>query len=182
MIATLQRFKESDTKELQVINAAIAPIDEIGYDLDDFFDGAFKSFGLGEVLYDLDRDPMSGVITRDTFRKSYWAIHNLFTKPGTFEYYLEVFRSIWGDSVEIEFEVPSPGILNINASVLDVEEFVLIAREIEDNAYVYSPIIEYGGDRLTVRDKTGIKSQSEIDALMNEITPNGIFVTTTLVL
>lgn len=182
MKAALQRFKIGDETEEKVIQAAIGALDDIGVSLDQFFEQAFKSYGLGAALYDLGRDPMVGVVTRETFLKSYWAIHNLFTAPGTFEYYLEVFRAIWGDSVQIEFEVPEGGHLIINAEVLDLEEFNLVARRVENDLYVYHRLIDRGGDYLMARDTTGIKTQSEIDALMNEITPNGVFVETTLTL
>ncbi len=180
MKAALQRFKVGDETEEKVIEAAMGVFEEIGSSLDDFFDGAFKSQGLGGALYNLGRDPMVGVVTRDTYLKSYWAIHNLFTAPGTFEYYLEVFRAIWGDAVEIEFEVPEGGHLLINANVLDLEAFNLVARRVESDLYVYHRLVDRGGDYIMARDTSGIKTQSEIDALMNEITPNGVFVETTL--
>lgn len=175
-----QRFKEHDETEAKVIAVATPLLDELSGYRDDFFDEAHISYALGGVLYDLDRDPMSGVIPRDVFTRSYPAIHQLFTRPGTFEFYLAVFRSIWGDTVEIEFDVPQPGVLTINATVLDLERFQLVAREIFDNAYVLNPIIDHDGDNLDVRDTSGLKSESEIGALMNELAPEGIIVYTTL--
>lgn len=179
MIA-LQRFKENDETESKVIAVAMPTLNALGGERDDFFNGATTAFGLGEVLYDLDRDPMSGVISRDVFVKSFPAIHQLFTRPGTFEFYLEVFRSIWGNSVEIEFDVPSPGVLTINAVVLELDQFNLAAREIFNDLYEFNEIIDHENDNIVIRDTIGIKTASEIDALMNELAPEGIFVVTTL--
>lgn len=180
MRADLQRFKPNDQTELDVIEAGMPILDILGGDRDTFFASAYSAFPLGDVLYDLDRDPLSGVITRDVYRQSFPAIHNLFTRPGTFEFYLEVFRSIWGENVEIEFEVPSPGVLNINVDALGSALFDLIAREIVDNQYVFNEIVDQEGDNIAAQDTTGIKTQSEIDALMEELSPEGIFVQTTL--
>lgn len=179
---SLQRFKENDETEAKVIATAMPVLDALGVHHDEFFIGADTSHGLGAVLYDLDRDPMSGVITRDVYVKSFPAIHQLFTRPGTFEFYLAVFRSIWGDTVTITFDVPAPGVLTINAVVLDLDDFVLAAREIFNNLYEFNEIIDQEGDNIEVRDTIGIKTESEIDALMNELAPEGIFVVTTLTL
>lgn len=180
MKANLQVFKYNDPIEPLVVEAAIAPFDDIGNDLDLFFDGAFKTQGLGAVLYDLGRDPLSGILSREVFIKSYWAIHDLFTRPGTFEYYLDVFRSIWGEDVDVVFEVPSPGVLYIDIDVLNVDVFRLIAREIEGGAYSYNPLMDREGNNLVVRSAAGTRSQSEINALMFEIVPAGIYAVTTL--
>lgn len=180
MKAELQRFKENDDTERRVILVAMPILDSVGTDLDLFWDGAYSAYPLGDVLYDLGRDPMSGVITKDIYRKSYPAIHNLFTRPGTFEFYLEVFRAIWGPGVQVIFDIPSPGVLLIKIVALNLEEFNLVARRIEGDVYVYDEVITEEAENIIVRTTTGIKDESEIDALMNELSPEGIFVETTL--
>ena len=77
----LERFKDNDETEAKVIAVAMPTLNTLGADRDAFFQGAFSAYGLGEVLYDLDRDPMSGVITREVFVKSFPAIHQLFGGP-----------------------------------------------------------------------------------------------------
>lgn len=177
---TPQRFKDNDVTEAKIISVFDAPLNDIDLSLNDFANGAYTSYGLGAVLYDTKRDPMSGVISRDIFIKSFPSIHKLFTRPGTFEFYLEVFRSIWGNSVSITFDIPSPGVLTINAVVLEFEEFNLAAREIVSNIYEFNDIIDHDADNIAVRDTVGLKTVSEIDALMNELAPDGIFVVTNL--
>jgi len=175
-----QRFKDNDEIEAQVIATVMPILDVIGVDLDSFFNQAFMTEGLGEVIYDLKADPISSVIDLLVYRKSFPAIHTLFTRPGTFEYYLDLFRAIWGQDVEITFEIPAPGILEINAVVLNLETFTLVARQIEDNQYVYNNLTDRDGNRIAVRDLEGTKSQDQIDKLAIEISPNGIYVTITL--
>jgi len=176
----LQRFKENDEIETKMIAVAMPTLEGLGADRDDFFAGAFSCFLLGDVLYDLDRDPMSGVITREVYRSSFPAIHQLFIRPGTFEFYLTVFRSIWGEDVDVTFTIPSPGVLEINVESIGIDLFEFAAREIVDNEYVFSPIVDEEGDSIMFQDTVGIKTESEIDALMEEISPEGIFTTTTL--
>lgn len=181
MSPDLQRFKDHDPNELKVINSGMPVLDQLGSDRDAFYEAAFTTEGLGEVLYDLKADAISSVIDLDVYRKSYPAIHNLFTRPGTFEYYLDLFRAIWGEDVEITFTVPAGGVLQINAKVLNVATFNLIARQIQSNQYQYNHLVDRSGNRLSVRDLEGTKSQDQIDKLAIEISPNGIYVTITLV-
>lgn len=179
-MTALQRFKENDLTEKKYIDAMMPALTGIGASLDEFWEDAYECYLLGDVLYELGRDPMSGVITQDIYRQSFPAIHQLFTRPGTFEFYLTVFRSIWGDAVDVTFAIPSPGVLTINAEVLDIGTFDFVAREIVDNAYQYNPVVDEASDFIQFRDTVGIKNQSEIDALMNELSPEGVIVITTL--
>lgn len=176
----MQRFKENDATELKVINTTLPILDVLSTDLNNFYTGAWTCFKLGEVLYDLNRDPMVGVITRDTYRTSFFAIHQLFTKPGTFEFYLEVFRAIWGSDVVVEFVVPDPGKLQINVQALDISLQDFLARKIVSGAYVFEEVVDHDGDNIAFQETQGIKNQTEMDALINEISPDGIFVTITL--
>lgn len=172
----MKPFKETDTLEAAVSNTIVPTIDQLETDLDLFFDGAFECFLLGDVLYDLSRDPMAGVITRGIFRTSFFAIHELFTAPGTFEFYLTVFRAIFGDSVDVEFVIPGPGQLEINIDSLETGTFNLLAREIVGGVYEYSQLItSEDGDLIMGQGTQGIKTQYEMDSLINEISMDGIF-------
>ena len=175
-----QRFRVNDEVEGQVIETVMPILNTLGADRDAFFSQAFITEGLGEVLYSLEADPLSDVIDLDVYRKSFPAIHNLFTRPATFEYYLELFRAIWGEDVLIDFEIPAAGILEIGAQVLNVESFQLIARQIVDNQYQYNNLTDRDGNRIAVRDLEGTKSQDQIDKLVIEISANGIYVTIAL--
>ncbi len=180
MSVTLQQFKETDTVEARVTQCFVPTLDTLGDSLDDFFVGAWEAYPLGEVLYDTARSPMAGPVTRQVFRTSFFAIHDLFTRPGTFEFYMDVFKAIWGDDVVVDFVVPDPGELEINIEALQVEDYEALARRVEDNVYVFDEIVDEDGDNLIFRDTKGIKTQPEIDQLMTEIAPAGIFCTTTL--
>lgn len=179
-MTTLQRFKTNDATETSMILCAMPTLEDIGDELDAFFEEAYECFLLGDVLFELGRDPMAGVITQETFRSSFPAIHELFTRPGTFEFYLDVIRSIWGSGVDVEFVIPSPGVLQINVLEFDTDSFSLQLREIEDDEYVYSNLIDQDGDLILVRSPIGIKTQSELDALIAELSVYGVYTTASL--
>lgn len=178
----IQLFKQNDDRD-QKVKAAVEPIfSEIDSSRDDFYDGAWTASPLGDVLYQLSRDPTAGVVTQDTFRQAFPAIHEIFSRPGTFEFYLEVFRAIWGQDVEVEFEVPDPGELLINIEALTAQQDDWIARSIVDNKYVFDEIVDHEGDNIAFQTRQGIKTQKEVDALILEIYPAGVWVQTTLVI
>lgn len=182
----IQQFKANDETERKVKEAFLTFLDPRTEEFDAFYQGAYTCFVLGDVLYALKRDPMAGVITQETFRSSFFAIHNLFTRPGTFEFYLEVFRAVWGEDIEVEFVVPSPGVLQINISGLTIQLENLLARRIVNNAYVYDEITlqggTYDGDNLVAQGTQGIKTQAQAEALVNEFYPAGLWVETTLII
>lgn len=177
----MQAFKENDELEKKVTNIFKPLLNGLLTDKFDFQSNAFRSYPLGDVLFDTERSPLAGAISKDVFRESFFAIHDLFTRPGTFEFYLNVFRAIFGNDVDVEFEVPAPGKLNINVQSNSLVLDFLQARRIESGEYVYYDLItQPEGDNLVAQVPKGPKTQSEIDAIMIELTPHGILVNTTL--
>lgn len=177
----IQYFKNNDDLEKKVADVFDPILTSLGLERTDFYDGAYAAQPLGEVLKNLKRDPMVGVISDDVYVQSFSAIHELFTRPGTFEFYLQLFRKIWGDAVVIEFTVPSPGILDINIEAVEAISYRFIARRIVDDAYIYEPVIDDVGDNIVFQGTIGLKTQSEVDLLMKEISPANIYTTATLV-
>lgn len=171
----MQAFKDNDELEAKFKSTALPTLEAIGDELDNFFSGAHEAYPLGDVLYTLSRDPMVGVILEETFRESFTAIHNLFTRPGTFEFYLEVLKTIWGDSADITFTVPAPGKLIITIEALDLELQTFLAREIVDNMYVYHTVVDHDGDTIVFQGTQGIKTQQEANILIYELAPAGVY-------
>lgn len=173
---TLQSFKPNDLTEAKVRDAFLPLLNQLGIDRDSFYEGAYQSYVLGDVIYELKASPLAGPITQDIFRQSYFAIHDFFTFPGTFEFYLDVFRAVWGVDVGVEFEIPAPGKLIINIHALTVQVDDLLARRIVSNAYVYDEVLDHAGNNIGLQGKMGIKTQSEADALIKELYPAGLWV------
>ncbi len=180
MATTPQQFKATDLTEKKVTDAFLTLLNELDASRDDFFNGAYSAYPLGDVLYVLNRHPLAGVLPQDVFRESFPEINELFTKPGTFEFYLSVFRKIWGESVEVEFTVPAPGKLLIDISALEIGLFDFVARKIVDNAYVLDEVIDHDGDNIAFQDTIGVKTQSQMNKLIFELSPGGVWIVITL--
>lgn len=170
-----QRFKENDNLETKFIEVIEEQNSATQASLDEFYNQAYLAAPLGDVLYDENRDPMVGVVTKETYRESFSAIHDAFTRPGIFEFYLSLFERIFGSGVNVEFEIPGPGRLNINVEAFETSLDTFAAREIVSNQYVYNDVVDHDGDFIVFQTPKGIKTQSEIDALIREVAPQGIF-------
>jgi hypothetical protein len=178
----MQSFKETDEIERRMVEAGTPLLDLLSSDRTEFYNGAFQAFPLGDIFINLNNAPLARAIPPEAFRKSFFAIFQLFTRPGTFEYYLTVFRAIFGDGVDVAFAIPAPGQLEINIETLTESLDTFTARTIIDNAYVYDQVIDHDSDFIVFQGTQGLKTQDEIDKLMKELQPAGVYVEADLTL
>jgi len=174
-----QYFK-GDELELKFYNSGSDLMDSRSLEKDEFFDDAFACFLLGELLYDEGRAPLSNAIPRDIFRESFSVVFDAFVVAGSFESYLTVFRKIFGDDVDVTFTVPGPGKLNIDIVAEGVVESNFVARRIENNAYVLDEILDDESDNIVFQTIKGFQSQYELEQMLFEMVPAGIYTEITL--
>ncbi len=148
-----------------------------------FFDGAYQAGPLGDLIFDNLRSPLSNAIPRDTFRLAFKEIFEAFVKVGTFEAYLTVFKKIFGDDVEVEFVIPAPGHLQINIEAETVLLCDFLSRYIVDDAYLFDEVIDDpDGDNIAFQSFNGFTSQYDLEQMLFEMVPGGIFTEISLTL
>lgn len=170
-----QYFDETDALEARQASIIIEVLESIERDLTEFFNEAYQTASLGDVLYLLDRDPMAGKLLNEYYRTAYPAIHEMFTRPATFDFYVDLIRAVWGEDTPIEFSRPSPGVLDIKVSSQSLQPQVFQARRIEDDTYIYEDVVTSGDDPEEILFQTaqGIKTQAEADLLISEVAAAG---------
>jgi hypothetical protein len=179
----MQHYKGDDL-ELK-FEAAIQPIlDVLSMQKDLFFDGAYDCGPLGDLLHEDDRSPLANAIKLEIFRTSFNTIYNAFTVSGSFESYLVVFRKIFGDTVDVTFTVPAPGKLNIDIVADELEEAFFVERHIVSNHYFFDNVVWYDtvpdGGNIVFQSVKGFKTQYELEQMLFEMVPAGIFTEITL--
>lgn len=181
----MQYFK-GDATELKFI-ASGTPIDDaLSLQKQHFFEDCFECFILGEMLYDNNLSPLANAIPREIFRETFFTVFESFLVAGSFESYLTVFRKIFGDDVEVEFTVPGPGRLEIEITAAGVELSIFAARNIESNQYVYNDVEVVDNppidppDLLAFQTIKGFTSQYELEQMLYEMVPAGIYTVITL--
>ncbi|WKV32920.1 hypothetical protein MAC3UK_0033 [Bdellovibrio phage MAC3UK] len=178
----VQFFKETDDLEKKFYEITAPSMDALEAQLNAFFDEAYACYLLGEVLYDTGASSISSAMTRDVFRTAFFALFESFVEGGSLESYMIVFRAIFGEDVSVVFDIPAPGHLTINIDALNITEEPFTMRRIVDNVYQYEDLLDSEGEPIMAQVTKGIKTQQDMDILMPEITPAGIFVETTLII
>jgi hypothetical protein len=174
-----QKFKGDET-ELKFEASGSNILDALELQLDAFETGAYTAAPLGDVLYDTNRTPLANAIDRAIFRLAFTEIYEAFTAAGSFEGYLEVFRKIFGDEVDVTFTIPAPGKLEIDIIADEVELSDLIARFIADGEYNFDEIVDYDGDNIATQTIKGFQSQYELEQMLYEMVPDGIWTSISL--
>lgn len=176
----MQPFKENNELEARVRGCFEPLLDLIASEYDTFYENAFQAWPLGELLYAEDRSPLVGAVREQTFKESFDSMHQFLARPGTFEFYLQLFQAIWGDDVVVEFTVPNPGVLEINVEALSEVLFDAVARKIVNNAYTVDELVDENGDNIAFVGTKGIQTQQEAEALIAEMSPQGVATSITL--
>lgn len=174
------QFFKGDAVEKKFYYSGNPIVSNLEVGKDDFFEGAYSCFKLGEVLYDSGRAPLANAIPRDIFREAFSSIFDSFLVAGSFESYLTVFRTIFGDDVVVTFTVPAPGKLNIDIVATGLALFDLISRTIQDDAYMIDEIIDQDGNNIAGQSVKGFETQYELQQMLFEMVPNGIYTEITL--
>lgn len=176
-----QFFKGDDT-ELKYYGSGSPTMDAHSLSKDEFFDDAYACQLLGDLLFNEMRSPLSNAIPAEIFRESFSEIVQSFIEVGTFESYLTVFQKIFGVDVDVSFVVPDPGKLEITilADGLEISNFV--GRYIEDNTYFFDEIIDDVGDNIVFQTVKGFQSQYELEQMLYEMVPAGVYTEITLTL
>lgn len=176
----MPQFFKGDDFEMKMYQSARPILAELSLEKSTFFDDAFLCFILGEVLYDTGRAPLANSIPRRIFRESFSGVFEAFIAAGSFESYLTVFRQVFGNDVGVVFTVPGPGKLNIDitATGIVVDEFV--ARRIEGDSYVLDVVVTHDGDPIGFQGVKGFESQYELEKMLFELVPTGIYTQITL--
>jgi len=146
------------------------------------FIGGYEAYPLGDLLYDNNLVPLSRAIKRDIFRESFSSLFDLFLEAGSFEGYFKIFTDIFGDGVDVQFTVPEPGRLQIDIVADSVVFNQFISREVDDNTFVESDMIAQNNDKLVFQNIKGFESEFEVEQMLFEMVPNGIFTEITLTL
>lgn len=170
----MQYFK-GDATEIKYAEAFRPIVEQIDLQKKTFFDEAYEAAPLGDILYDTNRAPLSNAIPREIFRDAFKEIFDSFLAAGTFENYLTVFRKIFGDTVVVEFTVPASGRLQIAIEAAGVELSKFIARHIEDNEYVFDYVVDDVGDNIVFQTIKGFQTQYELEQMLFEMVPDGVF-------
>jgi hypothetical protein len=174
-----QKFKGDDT-ELKMEAAAESAFDLCDVSLDKFYQEGYDASPFLLMLYDEGRMPFSDRVPRDSFVEFIREALERFPFTGTFESYIFILQAIFGPGSGVLFNVPAAGKLEILVNASSSLEFDLVAREVIEGVITEFTMVDYLGNTLTARGLSGIDSEFELQMLLAELIPAGIFPDITL--
>lgn len=174
-----QKFK-GDTTELQMEAAGSLPFDICTIELESFLSGCYDSNPFLLMLYDAGRMPFVERVPRDAFIGFIKQAIPNFPTTGTFETYLFILKSIFGPETVVFFEVPAPGKITMLVSAGDILSFDWVATEFNGVDIDTYSVIDNEGDQIQFQGIAGIDSQAELEQLLSELIPAGIYPDITL--
>lgn len=176
------QFFKGDATEQKFADAFLWAFMPLTLAKTDFFENAYLANDLGGVLFDTKRAPLTNAIPRDVFKDLFAYIFSFFYQAGTAESYLTIFRAVFGNDVEVTLEVPGPGQLNIDIVAQGVALDLFVARTLAGSAYIFDEIVDQDDDNIVFRSIKGLNSQYEVETMLFELVPYGIFTQITLTL
>jgi len=171
----MPEFFKGDDLENKYFNVGSNLFDQIETEKTSFFNDCYENKLLGEIIHKSKIAPLSNAIPLDVFKDSFNAIFNIFLEAGSFEGYLTVFKAIFGPDVDVTFTVPAPGKLGIVIEAQGLLTFNLAARKIVSDAYVFEPLVDHNDNNIVVNFIRGLSSQSEVEIMLNELVPQGVW-------
>jgi hypothetical protein len=109
----IQLFRKED-KDYSNYDLWTACNDYVLEGLKDFFDGAYKNIEFGEMLYDEKYTKLIRTLAKDLFSFSYDSLFRSLSKAGTYENLIAIIKAVFGSNSTVEFEEPSPAVINLN--------------------------------------------------------------------
>lgn len=174
-----QTFK-GDTLEQQMIDAGDPAFEACIQALNSFFQNCYTSHDFLLMLYDNGRMPFSDRVPRDVFIGFIQEAIPNFPVTGTFEAYLFILKSIFGEETEVQFDVPAAGKLEMLVAAEASLDFNFLASEFSGGVFQEYTMQTTTGDDITFTGISGIDSEAELSALLAELIPVGIWPDITL--
>ena len=167
----MAQYFKGDNLEMNMAGAAYEVLGRLREEMRAWFDGAYSSAGLGEILYDNHLVPLTRAVARDIFIKNYGSILKKWEYVGSFESYLYVFTQIFGPDTAISFNKLAPGALEINITTKQTQLFGWLASLNSDDY-----VSDHEGNHLNLRQVVGIGDFYEVQSVLDSLNPAGIFL------
>lgn len=158
-----------DVFENKFINVWISLFTQTMVDLQSYYEQAYESQILGQIIYDNQLADIAKAISRSLFIKTYWQIFAEQQKNGTIDAHLYILYAIFGGDATIVVEQADPlhPIFHILTKSIALNQWVTRAGE---------KMVTRAGDNLVFRSVLADLTNEEIAALLKMTANYGEFL------
>lgn len=142
-----------DIFENKFINVWLSLWNQTLADLQNYYNLAYESSLMGQIIFDNQLADIAKLISRDLFIKTYWQIFREQTKNGTLDAHLYILYAIFGGDATIVVENPNP---------------LHTIFHIATNSTVITQWVTSQGDNMVTTSGDYLKFRNVFQALTNE--------------
>ena len=133
---------------------------------------AYKNHQLGQMLHESNSFELGAYLKEAFIREKYDLVVEAFAHLGTYEAYILLLKATFGEDITIVFTNPSAGVLNVTVDNYGVDGDNL-TTQVPDNLTTQVP------ENLVTRKIDSLLSPKEMELLLQQMVPEGIFATFT---
>jgi hypothetical protein len=131
-----------------------------------------------DIVIDNDRLPMAKFIQKDRLRVVFGKLLELWTTAGTSGAYIDFFRAVFGEGVNVFIAVPSPKVINLDISNFSLKTYMFLTESQANKIITEQAFPEFGDKQANILFQDIIQnvSSNDMNAFLNTITPAGEYV------
>jgi hypothetical protein len=171
------QFFSSDKKEIKLYGAAREVFEFIFKDLQTWYNNAYESKKLGEVIYDNKLTPIASAMTRDAFIHSFNEIFEQWQYLGVAESYILVFKKIFGAGTQVELQQTTQdtkGQVIINIALKELQTYNWLISAL-GRGYV-DRLVDAEGQNNIVLQEAMTGYWEDIKKILHMLVPAGIYL------
>lgn len=163
------QMMRNDTLERKFYAVWTAMFEQTMADLLSYYELAYQSSIMGEIIFDNQLAAIAKVISRDLFIKTYWQIFNEQRRNGTLDAHMYLLYAIFGGDATIYVQNPDPlhTIFHIATKQISLRQW---GTRNGDN------MVTRGGDNIVFRTVLQNLTNAEIAALLQATANYGEFL------
>jgi hypothetical protein len=131
-----------------------------------------------DIIIDNDRMPIAKFISKDRLRVVFGKLLDIWTSAGTSGSYVDFFKAVFGEGVNVFISVPSPKVINLDISNFNLRTYLFMTENQKDKIITEQTFPEFNDKRANILFQDIIQnvSSNDMNAFLNTITPAGDYV------
>jgi hypothetical protein len=150
----------------------------IAKDIQNYWNHRDQIRRFADIIIENDRLPVAKIIHNERLRIVFGKLLDIWTHTGTSGTYIDFFRTVFGDGVNVFIEVQTPRVINIQISNFSLYLSLFLTEELTDKIITeqtYPDVNDQEANLLFQQIMQDV-SNADMNAFLNTVTPVGDYV------